>query len=84
MREVRVTKRVDRRRVMGVLGVGRGKNAVYSARNMVRVFMLGGRARRRMEREVMGLRYRVVYVGAIAILVRFVVMLLNLNEWEEE
>ena len=36
-----------------------------------------------MHREYRALRYRVVYVGAIAVLLRFVVMRLNRNEWEE-
>jgi hypothetical protein len=63
--------------------VRRSQNAVHSVRNRVRVFRNGGVRRRRMHREFMALRYRVVYVGAIAVLLRFVVMRLNVNEWKE-
>lgn len=61
----------------------RSQNAVHSVRNRVRVFRNGGVRRRRRHREFMALRYRVVYVGAIAVLLRFVVMRLNVNEWKE-
>ena len=63
--------------------VRRSQNAVHSVRNRVRVFRNGSVRRRRRHREFMGLRYRVVYVGAIAVLLRFVVMRLNVNEWKE-
>lgn len=61
----------------------RSSNAMYSVRNRVRAFRNGGVRRRRRHREYRALRYRVVYVGAIAVLLRFVVMRLNRNEWEE-
>lgn len=61
----------------------RAQNAVYSVRNRVFTFRNGSVRRRRRHREYMALRYRMVYVGAIAVLFRFVVMLLNRSEWEE-
>lgn len=71
-----------RRRIGGRL-VRRAQNAVYSVRNRVFTFRNGSVRRRRRHREYMALRYRLVYVGAIAVLFRFVVMLLNRSEWEE-
>jgi hypothetical protein len=83
-----MTERRVRERVLGLLRGGgrrvrRSHNAVHSVRNRVRVFRNGGVRRRRRHREFMALRYRVVYVGAIAVLLRFVVMRLNVNEWKE-
>lgn len=69
--------------VRGVRMVFRSVNAVHSVRSRVRVFLLGSVRRRFMEREFMALRYVVVYVGAIAVLFRFVVMRLNVREWGE-
>ena len=61
----------------------RSHNAIHSVRNRVRVFRNGGVLLLLRHREFMALRYRVVYVGAIAVLLRFVVMRLNVNEWKE-
>lgn len=62
----------------------RAGNARYSVRYRVVVFVVAGVRRRLLHRELMALRYLVVYVGAIAVLLRFVVMRLNLNKWERE
>lgn len=83
MSERRVREGARGRRRGGGRIVRRSQNAVHSVRNRVRVFRNGGVRRRRRHREFMGLRYRVVYVGAIAVLLRFVVMRLNVNEWKE-
>lgn len=84
MTESRVIERARRGRRGGGSMVRRAENAVHSVRNRVMVFRNGGVRRRRMHREFIALRYRVVYVGAIAVLLRFVVMRLNVNEWKEE
>lgn len=83
MRERRVREGARGRRRGGGRRVRRSQNAVHSVRNRVRVFRNGGVRRRRRHREFMALRYRVVYVGAIAVLLRFVVIRLNVNEWKE-
>lgn len=70
------------RRGLGV-GVRVARNAVYSVLRRVGVFMSGTGYRRRRHREYIGLRYRLVYVGAIAVLLRFVVMRLHVNEWSQ-
>ena len=62
-------------------GVLASKNAVYSVVMRVGVFMAAAVSRRRIHIEYMALRYRLVYVGAIAVLLRFVVMRLNVTEW---
>ena len=80
MRERRVREGVRGRIRRGGRRVILSQNAVHSVRNRVRVFRNGGVRRRRRHREFMALRYRVVYVGAIAVLFRFVVMRLNVNE----
>ena len=83
MQERRVRERGRGRRRGGGRRVIRSQNAIHSVRNRVRVFRNGGVRRRRRHREFIALRYRVVYVGAIAVLLRFVVMRLNVNEWKE-
>jgi hypothetical protein len=83
MRERRLREMARGRRRGGGRIVRRAQNAVHSVRNRVRVFRNGGVRRRIRHREFMALRYRVVYVGAIAVLLRFVVMRLNVNEWKE-
>jgi hypothetical protein len=82
-REVRREGRITvNRRGLGV-GVRVARNAVYSVLRRVGVFRSGTGYRRRRHREYMGLRYRLVYVGAIAVLLRFVVMRLHVNEWSQ-
>ena len=54
-------------------------HAVHAVLYLVRVFVNGSARMRRRQREYMGLRVIVVYVGAIAVLFRFVVMMLNLS-----
>jgi hypothetical protein len=83
MSERRVREGARGRRRAGGRMVRRAQNAVHSVRNRVRVFRNGGVRRRRRHREFRALRYRVVYVGAIAVLLRFVVMRLNVNQWKE-
>ena len=79
---VRWISRTCNRRGLGV-GVRVARNAVYSVLRRVGVFISGTGYRRRLHREYIGLRYRLVYVGAIAVLLRFVVMRLHVKEWEE-
>lgn len=83
MRERRVREGARTRRRRSGRRVRGSKHAIYSVRSRVRTFRNGGVRRRRRHREYRALRYRVVYVGAIAVLLRFVVMRLNRNEWEE-
>lgn len=83
MRERRVREGALTRRRRSGRRVRGSKHAIYSVRSRVRTFRNGGVRRRRRHREYRALRYRVVYVGAIAVLLRFVVMRLNRNEWEE-
>jgi hypothetical protein len=78
----RLSRRSLNRRGLGV-GVRVARNAVYSVLRRVGVFMSGTGYRRRRHREYIGLRYRLVYVGAIAVLLRFVVMRLHVNEWSQ-
>lgn len=84
MRErVRIRSSQRRMRVMGA-GVLMARNAVHSVLRRVGVFGVAGVYRLvGREREYMGRRYRRVYVGAIAVLLRFVVMRLQVTEWEE-
>jgi len=55
----------------------RAENAVHSVLYLVRAFVNGSVRIRRLGIEFRGLVFVVVYVGAIAVLFRFVVMMLN-------
>jgi len=60
--------------------VVRSPNAVHSVLYRVVVFVNGSRLRFLLQVEFLARILRVVYVGAIAVLFRFVVMILNLSE----
>ena len=73
-----VERRLATRR-RGARNVVQANHAVHAVLYLVRVFVNGSARMRRRQREYMGRRVIVVYVGAIAVLFRFVVMMLNLS-----
>lgn len=73
-----VERRLATRR-RGARNVVQSTHAVHAVLYLVRVFVNGSARIRRRQREYIGRRVIVVYVGAIAVLFRFVVMMLNLS-----
>jgi NADH-quinone oxidoreductase subunit J len=78
--EVRVFERASRRRRTAGRRVVRSPNPVHSVLYRVGVFVNASRRRFLLQVEFRARILRVVYVGAIAVLFRFVVMMLNLSE----
>ena len=83
MRERGRVERVMGRRRRGGWNVVQTENAVHAVLYLVRVFVNGSVRMRRREMEYRGRIFVVVYVGAIAVLFRFVVMMLNGTGMEE-
>ena len=71
------------RRGRGGWNVVQTENAVHAVLYLVRVFVNGSVRMRKREMEYRGRIFVVVYVGAIAVLFRFVVMMLNGTGMEE-
>lgn len=63
------------------LGVMGSTSARQSRRCRVRMFIGGGRVMLRLGLEYRAARYRIVYVGALAVLFVFVVRLLDVSRW---
>lgn len=78
--EVRLFERASRRRRTAGRMVVRAGNPVHSVLYRVAVFLNASRRRFLLQVEYRARILRVVYVGAIAVLFRFVVMMLNLSE----
>ena len=76
-------ERVMGRRRRGGWNVVQTENAVHAVLYLVRVFVNGSVRMRRREMEYRGRIFVGVYVGAIAVLFRFVVMMLNGTGMEE-
>jgi NADH-quinone oxidoreductase subunit J len=77
--EGRVGTGRSRRRIGAAWRVVRAANPVHSVLYLVRVFVSATGRRRLAEAEFRARLRRVVYVGAIAVLFLFVVMMLNLS-----
>ena len=73
-----IERRLATRR-RGSVNVVQAENAVHAVLYLVRVFVNGSARIRRRQREYLGRRVIVVYVGAIAVLFRFVVIMLNVS-----
>lgn len=78
--EVRLFERSSRRMRTSGRRVVRSPNPVHSVLYRVGVFVNASRRRFLLQVEFRARILRVVYVGAIAVLFRFVVMMLNLSE----
>jgi NADH-quinone oxidoreductase subunit J len=78
--EVRLFERTSRRMRTSGRRVVRSPNPVHSVLYRVGVFVNASRRRFLLQVEFRARILRVVYVGAIAVLFRFVVMMLNLSE----
>ena len=83
MRERGRVERVRSMRRRGSINVVQSENAVHAVLHLVRVFVNGSIRMRLREVEYVGRLFIVVYVGAIAVLFRFVVMMLNVSGVED-